>query len=616
MPGQPTYRAQLPHLPDALVAHIAAGGLVEAHNALFEICIWHNVGVMQLGWPVIPLHQWRCSLAKCAHAAMPLALGQAGEAMGLPITKDTEGYKLMMKMCKPRKPTKNDPSTRHDSPEMRERLGQYCDVDVESEHCLSSALPDLPPRELGVWWLDVVTNLRGIPADLAAIRGCIKAAHDYKTRLDNQCFSLTGGALTTTDKAGPLGDFLRTLGVDMPNVQKATVAEWADKPDLPPLAKQLLGIRKEISKKSVSKAVTMLAHADPDDIYLRMGTQYHAAATGRYGGRGFQPHNFARGSDDPVELTRRLNLLKCGGLPLLEAHYGDPMTTLSGSLRAMFHAAPGHEFKVNDYSAIEARVLAWLVNSTKRLEIFRGDGKIYEAAAADIYSVSIADVTTEQRRIGKVAELALGYGGGVGAFQSMATIYGVDIPDEQADQIKVAWRAKNPEVPALWRALEAAAIAAVSTGVPQTVGYVTYHIVGKFLCCRLPSGRDLRYYQPRLRADMAPWGSPCQKLSFMGMKQAPGSTQRTWCRIETWGGTLTENIDQAISRDILTECMPGVEAAGYPIVLHVHDELVTHTPIGFGSVDELGRLMCCHRPWAAGLPLAAAGWSGSVYRKD
>lgn len=297
----------------------------------------------------------------------------------------------------------------------------------------------------------------------------------------------------------------------------------------------------------------------------------------------------------------------------LRIFFDSPLEAVSSALRGFLIPSEGCEFIGADFSSIEARVLAWLAGEEKVLQIFRGDGKIYEKAASDIYKVSVSQVTKQQRQIGKVAVLALGYGGGKGAFQQMANGYGVKVSEEEAEQIKTAWRWANPNIVSFWYALEAAAMDAIKT--PNTkikVGrYIQFRTAGSFLWCQLPSGRLLSYPYPKIEKIVTPWGAEKEGVTYM--TEAPPSNK--WMRIKTYGGSLSENVTQAVARDVLAEALIRVDAAGFDIVTHIHDEILTEAPKGTRSVEDLEKLMCVAPEWAAGLPVNAEGWSGSRYKK-
>lgn len=298
----------------------------------------------------------------------------------------------------------------------------------------------------------------------------------------------------------------------------------------------------------------------------------------------------------------------------IEILYGSPMTVISECIRGFLIPKEGYEFIAADLSAIESRKLNWLAGEEDILQIYRTHGKIYEFNAAGIYHIPMAMVTELQRQVGKVAELALGFGGGKGAFQRMAKNYGVKVSDTQAESIKTAWREAHPKVVKLWYQLEQAAISAtLNPNQTFRAGRISYKRSGSFLWCQLPSGRVICYPYPEIKETETPWGAMKSQLTYMGTDP----DTKKWTRQKGWYGVLVENVVQASSRDVLVEQMLLLEKAGYPIVLHVHDEAVVEIPIGYksGALAEIEKIMSTTPVWAPGLPLAAKGWRGNRYRK-
>ena len=602
---------------------IAAADEIEAHNAEFERALWENVLTPRYGWPAIPLAKRRCSLAKCSMHALPRGLDQACKALGLPVAKDAEGYTLMLRMCKPRKPSKKDPSPWHQKPEQLVRLCRYCLQDVEAEHCLSQALDDLPPGELQVWRLDQEINARGIQADVASSEMIIDALEDWAETLTGQVSELTAGAVKTPRQLQAFRDFLADEeGLFLEDLTRATVDGALADAAVAGKARALLLLRRQLSKSSVAKyeAITRMAGRDGR---IRGTLLYHGASTARWSGRGLQPQNLPRGSFADVECC--LEAWRHGP-DFVAALWDDPMDAAATCIRSMLVSAAGKDLLVADFSSIEARVTGWLAGEASIVEAFRAGKDLYKVAAQPIYNKHYEDITKAERQIGKVVVLACGYQGFVGAFQSMAKVYGVQVEDDQAREIVLAWRDANPKVVELWRGLEEAAFNAVrNPGSVWSYGVeyikVAFKVEGRFLLMRLPSGRKLYYYKPEIVEKALPQsdedkqaGRPPRRkkvVSYLGTDSTTGK----FIRQHTYGGKLTENAVQAIARDLMVNAMFHLEAAGYPVVLTVHDEVVCEVPDNAGSVAEMEALMCRLPAWAAGLPMAAEGWRGKRYRK-
>jgi len=338
---------------------------------------------------------------------------------------------------------------------------------------------------------------------------------------------------------------------------------------------------------------------------------YHGASTGRWAGSGIQPHNFYRNKFSDV--SECLELVRNLDYDAIDFLYGDIMETLVSCVRGIISAKPGHDLICADYSAIEARGNAWLAGDEKTLSAFRSGLDIYKVTAAQIYHKKYEEVTTEDRRIGKVAVLALGYQGWVGAFQAMGPSYGLYIEDDRAAKIAGVWRNSHPEIKRFWAAMEALAMAAIKDGKIHSWrgGMVQWKMHQQWLCCKIPSGRVIRYMYPRIGMVDSSYGGMKPQIMFMGWN----SENKKWRQQETYGGKLVENIVQATCRDIMAEGMLRAEAHGYPIILTVHDELISEILKGFGSLEEYTALMSEVPTWAKGFPIAAAGWRGERYRK-
>jgi DNA polymerase len=617
-----------------LIYFIDAADTIEAHNAEFERAIWLNIMHLRYGFPEIPLRKFRCSAAKAAAHSLPRNLDDAVKALKLPVLKDADGYKLMLKMSKPRKARKKEwadmvaqgvwevapklyyhPAIQeyfclwYENAEDIVRLCQYCMQDVEAEYALSEALSDLNPVEQELWFVDQQINQRGIPVDVPMIKSMIEMITDYEDDKLLELEKLTSGDIQSPKQTAKTLTWLNSWeGVNIQNVQKQTVEELV-KQNIPAPAKRMCELRLALSKTSTAKYGAFLNMVCKDGT-VKGSTLYHAASTGRFGGRGIQPHNMPRAGYSDIENVLRFVAEK--KYWLVSAVYDELTTVASKCLRSAIKAKPGYDLLVADYSSIEARVLAWLANETEVLNAFVNKLDLYVVEAMGIYNKAYEDVNKEERQIGKVATLALGYQGGVGAFQSMAKNYGVIVSDDKAEDIKKAWRAARPNIVELWNLYENAAITAVRTGKMYKVGDIRFGVSGKFLHIQLPSLRLLSYYDPHIAMVETPWGAHKEAVVFMGVD----SETYKWIRMSTYGGKITENIVQATARDILTEALMRLEYNGYPAIFHVHDEVISTLPKNEGHLEEFISLMEVLPAWANGLPINATGYREERYRKD
>jgi DNA polymerase bacteriophage-type len=592
---------------------------IEAHNMSFEYVMWENIAVPRYGWPPLPMEKLRCSAAKAAMHSLPRRLEDACNALGLPVRKDMEGYKLMLRMCKPRRPRKGEPEDNpgdpyghywHDDPALHARLQQYCMADVVAEEALSNALRDLPDSELKIWQLDQLINNRGILADLPACRAMTEMVGEHEGRLLERLAVLTNGAVRTAKQVEALRGYLRGLGVDLPDLAASTVKE-ALKGELDGTAKELLEIRRSLGRSSSAKYRAIIDRAS-EDGRVRGTLLYHGASTGRWSGAGIQPQNFPSRIKTSAEPESILEAVMAGGLDLHNMLYtDDPMSSAGAITRSVLVASPGKDLIVADLSAIEGRMLAWLAGEDSELEVYRQDKDPYIAAASLILHKPYDQVTKEERQSpGKISVLACGYQGSAGAVRKFGGEGMTD--DEIKEQIVNPWRDAHPMTVQYWWDLEKACFNAVKEpGKVFAARGIHYRVKGRFLLCRLPSGRLLYYYAPRIEPVMTAWEELKDQVTYMTVH----SMTRKWERTNTYGGKLAENATQAASRDILANGMIEVEAAGYPIVLSVHDEIISEVPAGSGSVEEFEGLMCRVPAWANGLPLKAKGFRARRYKK-
>jgi len=527
-----------------------------------------------------------------------------------------------MQMCRPKT---ESPLTWWDDYDKLVSLYAYCQQDVRTEQALHKRLLDLSPAEQKLWILDHRINQRGIYIDQLSVTKAIEVVKLEADRLNDELNKATEGAVGFATEVATLTKWIQGQGVPIDGLAKADVIEALKIEEMPDPVRRALEIRQEAGKTSTAKLRTILNILSSDGR-ARDLLQYHAAGTGRWGGRKLQPQNMPRPSISHEMVEEILDLFpKKSALELVELInflYGPPMSIVSDCLRGMICAAPGHVLMAADFANIEGRVLAWLAGEQWKLDAFaaydRGEGPdIYKLGYARSFRIPVEEVTKDQRFIGKVQELALGYQGGVGAFQTMARGYKLTISDAAAEEIKVAWREAHPKIVHYWHYLEdLASMAVKAPGVTFTTGLVANPVIflvkGSFLFCKLPSGRVLTYPYPKLKPIMTPWGEEKEQIHYMSVD---GKT-RKWQETHTYGGKLAENVTQAVSRDILAEAMTRVDAQGYPIVMHVHDEIVVEVEESRRWDLSLFEAYVKQTPaWAVGLPIAVEGWRNKRYRK-
>lgn len=641
--------------------HVSKGGKVFGHNVgNFEMLIWNCVMTMNYGWPELKISQCEDTMAMAYAMALPGSLDDASRAAGIPFQKDMAGHRIMLKLSQPRSFAADGTPIfweYKDCPEEFQKLYAYCKQDVIVERALAKRLLRLSPFEQKVWELDYKINRRGVYIDGTAARVAMALVENEKTRLNNEIRKITSNQVATCTATGQLSDWLKSKGLSVPSVAKADVVEMLSKPNLPAECKQALLIRQEAAKTSTAKLQAMLNGSSVGGR-IRGLFQYSGAATRRWAGRRVQLQNLPRPTIKQDQIEKAFDLLNRYGVKASDYIRTDmklqPMTTMSDCIRGFLRAGLGKDLIAVDFSAIESRVLAWLAGQEDKLKVYRAGGKIYEYVASGIYLCKPEDISKEdpRRQVGKVAELAFGYQGGVGAMQTMARGYNVtlaptfqtlmrratadhirmsdfvyqmngskhDISKEEfyaSDLIKQFWRESNPKIVQHWDDLRLASIQAVqSPGLAFKAGApgreVTYKMAGSFLFCKLPSGGVICYPYPKVEMKAAFEDSVAQPtLTAMGVD----SYTKKWERYALYGGMLAENNTQSLSRDLLVNAMFNFESAGYPVVMHIHDELVAEVSKNFGSLEEAEEIAERLPAWAKDLPIAAEGWRGERFRK-
>ena len=580
-------------LPFELFKLIKDGAEVWAWNSFFEMCIWNLV----LKWPEIEMPQWNDTAALAAAQAYPRALGKCGEALGLEgdQAKDKRGKLLIQRLCKPYRGQRNR------DPQLLQELYDYCLQDVVAEREIRSRLRELRGAERDVFTLDQTINWRGVRLDKDSIEHALVIIDQVAEQLNAEVEKITNGEMASTASRARALAWIESQGYQMTSYDKAAVQAALDDARCPPKVRRFLEIRQALSKASTKKYDAMRAVLGKDGRAHGV-LLYHGAATGRWAGRHFQPQNLPRPSVDDVDsVIDSLRSRDPRKVP------GEPMDSLASCLRGMLIASPGNRLIVCDYASIEARVLAWMADHDSTLNYFHKGLDIYKATASDMYGIPYRSIDKDQRFLGKVATLALGYQGGVRAFQKMAQAYGADIDDQTAMRVRDDWRAANKPIVSLWAEIERAAISAVSWGDEIETRCGSFKLIKNDLLFKLPSGRILSF--PNAHFKMNEWGD--NRLAYEGMN----NQIHRWGVIDMYGGSLVQSITQAIARDLLAHAVTQVEAAGYPVVLTVHDEIVADVPQDHGSLADFEKIMTTTPPWGLGIPIDAEGYESRRYRK-
>ena len=578
------------------------GTIKVAHNSAFErACLTKYLG------RDLPPEEWEDTMILAAMNGLPMSLDAAGAALQLKDQKIKEGTALINYFCKPCKPTiANGGRTRnlpHHAPDKWARFMEYCRRDVEVEQAIYYRLHRFPVTdfERRIWALDARINERGVLVDIDLAQAAIDVDEDFTTTHAAEMQQLTG--LENPNSVAQLKEWLATVGIRVDSVNKSTVQDL-QKTATDPTTRRVLELRQQLGKTSTKKYQSMLAAAGGDDRVRGILQYYGAGRTGRWAGRLLQVQNLPQNHLDQLDKVREL--VRQRDLETLEMAFDNVPDVLSQLIRTALIAKPGHTFLVADYSAIEARVIAYLAGEKWRLETFAQGGDIYCSSASQMFGVPVVKhgVNGHLRQKGKIAELACGYGGGIGALKA----FGADkmgLTEDEMQTIVTQWRLASPTIPKFWRDTERAAKQALANpGRTFTIPCgVKYRKDADVLRCRLPSGRVLSYWAARLDID----GSIC----FMGQNQ----TTRKWEKTDTWGGKLVENIVQAYARDCLAVALDRLDRAGWQIVFHVHDEIIVEAPEG-SHWQDMAEIMGQPIDWAPGLLLKAEGYDTTFYMKD
>jgi DNA polymerase len=665
-------------MPEYLRAYVAAGGEICAHNAAFERLIWWHVMHIKHGWIKPKLKQFRCTAATAAAMALPRSLDRLGEALNLKMKKDKAGSDLIRIHSVPQGFDINGNPIWHklcNDQASLARFHDYCDMDVLSEEEAHHRLVPLSDQEMEVYWLNETINDRGLRIDTASAHSAIELAEKTKASINAKLFHVTEGAVPSYTLTSRLKEWVHRKGVPIAALDKDEI-DGVMQTTLPPEVRTALELRIEGNKSSVDKIEAMLRSTTLDGTVKGVFLHHGAGQTGRFSARIVQLHNMPRPrkifEDAHPRLDVLFDVIRTSDPDYMQELYGKelgrPLHLLADAVRSFIWAKPGYQFIGGDFSSIEGRLAAWFGREDWKLEAFRkldrGEGAgIYETTAASIYNIPVQAVSKPQRQVGKIAELALGFGGGAGALARMAHANRLDLSTvypnlwEVADDdrrwkanaryeenvkrqdataldlgreayvaavlIVQSWRDKHSGIASAWHSLMDAAFEAThnpNTIVPaRGIPHACYLNAHGFLWLKLPSGRCLAYGLPEVREVEVPWADKTQEVSKR--ERQPAVTVRgvgnnnQWMRYPLNISICYNNLVQGTARDLLCHAMFQVERGGYPVVLHCHDEIMAEVPKAHGSVEEFENLMCKAPKWAADLPLSAAGFMLKRYAK-
>lgn len=595
-------------LPEKIIQAIKSDTVVKtAYNAQFErVCLSRYLKLPE-GEYLNP-QSWYCTAVQAAELALPLSLADVGSVLGLERQKMTEGKELIKYFCVPCKPTKSNGNRTRNRPchdiNKWETFKKYCMRDVDVERQIADKLKMYPIRdeEHRLYVLDQIINDRGVLVDSELAEQAVKLNSIQTTVAVEQAYMITG--LENPNSVTQLKQWLKENGVEIESLSKKAVKSLADETDGD--VSEMLKLRLLMAKTSVKKYEAVIRSVCSDNRVHGMMRFCGANRTGRWSGNILQPQNLPQNHLPDLTLAR--DIAKDGDFEMLDMMFGNVPNVLSELIRTILIPKPNHRFIVADFSAIEARVLAWIAGEQWRIDTFKNGGDIYCASASKMFKVPVEKhgVNGELRQKGKISELACGYGGSVGALKNMGAVE-MGVQENELQGLINDWRNANPHIVRFWYEVGNAAMKAIKEKTTVPLGKLVFAYERGILFIRLPSGRRLSYIKPRIGTNRFGGDS----ITYMGINSA-----KKWDRLETFGGKLTENIVQGTARDLLANALINAANAGYDTVFHVHDEIICEVPNGYGSVDELCRLMCIKTDWADGLPLNADGFECEYYKKE
>lgn len=595
-------------LPEKIIQAIKSDTVVKtAYNAQFErVCLSRYLKLPD-GEYLNP-QSWYCTAVQAAELALPLSLADVGSVLGLERQKMTEGKELIKYFCVPCKPTKSNGNCTRNRPchdiNKWETFKKYCmrDVDVERQIADKLKMYPISDEEHRLYVLDQIINDRGVLVDSELAEQAVKLNSIQTAVAVEQAYMITG--LKNPNSVTQLKQWLKENGVEIESLSKKDVKSLADETDGD--VSEMLKLRLLMAKTSVKKYEAVIRSVCSDNRVHGMMRFCGANRTGRWSGNILQPQNLPQNHLPDLTLAR--DIVKDGDFEMLDMMFGNVPNVLSELIRTVLIPKPNHRFIVADFSAIEARVLAWIAGEQWRIDTFKNGGDIYCASASKMFKVPVEKhrVNGELRQKGKISELACGYGGSVGALKNMGAVE-MGVQENELQGLINDWRNANPHIVRFWYEVGNATMKAIKEKTTVPLGKLVFAYERGILFIRLPSGRRLSYIKPRIGTNRFGGDS----ITYMGINSA-----KKWDRLETFGGKLTENIVQGTARDLLANALINAANAGYDTVFHVHDEIICEVPNSYGSVEELCRLMCIKPDWADGLPLNADGFECEYYKKE
>lgn len=599
--------AQGETLPENVVEALRDPGVVKtAFNAAFErVCISRY-----FGWPLMDPAQWRCTMVRAARMGLPLSLGQCGEVLRLADGKMKEGAALIRYFSVPNRGKRHLPA---DAPDRWEVFKQYCIRDVEVEQAILAKVRrlEIPAFDEELYTVDQRINDRGVMIDAQMVANAARFDDDYKAELLKEAQQISG--MENPNSPAQIKQYIhQATGLPIQSLNKKDLDDIEKQLKYWPKPRRVLEIRREMGKTSNKKYPAMLQCVCQDGRIHGLLQFCGAARTGRWAGRLVQIQNLPQNHLQDLDYARQL--VKAGDLADFELNYSNPTQVLSELIRTAFIAKPGCTFHVCDFSAIEARVIAWIAGENWVLDVFRKGGDIYCATASQMFGVPVEKhgANAELRQKGKIAVLALGYGGGIGALENMGGSK-MGLTEREEKEIIQKWRDANPRIVKFWATVEAAAMKALKTGESTTI-HRGIEVAKRWgmLTITLPSGRIVCYPRARIGTEYGDsWRGDHEIIEYEGLNQ----TTKKWEAIRTYGGKLTENIVQSVARDILGIVILRAEAAGLKIVFHIHDEIVVEAELG-QTLEDVTAIFSQPIDWCKDLPLKGAGYTTPYYLKD